>query len=538
MDIRTTLTSIGRRLAPLAALALVTAGILAFADDKIPHFWELPTAAKRDPAVTDKAPETTRRSSGGSSPEGTSASVVWTPDLPAELRYAMNESDVLRLAGGEFSPFSVADAQAAGYSRTIAPYTQDASLLVRSDGFPGLPRDRSLYDKWEKKLRYERPDTISAPAPVYDEELTEMIAVQPYMGMILVCYENGEEIYSAEGEYLETSFADDPKPAYTRDRKGNPLFSRQETERVERVDEDGKKIRENVTVTKYYTLSADGFQPADYDDAADNRGLYFDYPATWGVADDTHVRFIKDVTTVTEHLDGTETEETSPRYAYGYSVYSARTTYRFYGAWDFHEGLAAVLDENKRLYYVNSNFYKAFTTESNFYYYERYMLGYLLPPITNGIESLGFFYYDHGLVRARRQYVDWYGLTYLEKLRVSLDEDFLMDTKGKEFELPEGCKIVSYSDGVILLECEGKYGYMDATGAWIAQPIYDRAQPFIEGLAVCGFADGTMLMLDTSGSVVIPAGTYNHISNCSSGVIAAWDYNRGWDVLWKVGNAG
>ena len=79
-----------------------------------------------------------------------------------------------------------------------------------------------------------------------------------------------------------------------------------------------------------------------------------------------------------------------------------------------------MLDENKRLYYVNSNFYKAFPTESTFYYYERFMLGYLLPPITTGIESLGFFYYDHGLVRARRQYVDWYGLTYLEKLRVSL----------------------------------------------------------------------------------------------------------------------
>lgn len=535
MNTRTLLSSIGKRLVPAAALTLVAAGVFAFAEDRIPHFWELPSVEKRSPAET-AAPAETRTPAQTSAPADAPDAPVYTPELPSELRYAMNESDVLRLAGGRFSPFTADEAAAAGYVRSATPYFTDGTLIVDAGTYSFLPKERSLYDVWKQRLRYERPDTISAPAPVYEEYMDGALAVQPYMGMILVCYENGEEIYTAEGEYLATSLSGDPKPAYTRDKRGNPLFSRSETERVERVDEDGKTVRENVTVTKYYTLSKEGFAPADYDDAADNRGLYFDYPEYWGVADDSHARFVKDVTTVTEHLDGTETEETSLRYAFGYSSYAARTTYRYWGAWDFHEGLAAVLDENRRLYYVNTGFYKAFTTESNFYYYERFMLGYLLPPLTTGIESLGFYYYDHGLVRARRQYVDWYGLTYLDKLRVSLDEDFLMDTKGNEFELPEGCDVVAYSDGVILLECGGKYGYMDYTGGWIAQPVYDFAEPFIEGLAVCGFSDGTRLMLDTAGNAVIPAGTYNHISNASSGLIAAWNPSAGWTLLWKVVN--
>ena len=110
----------------------------------------------------------------------------------------------------------------------------------------------------------------------------------------------------------------------------------------------------------------------------------------------------------------------------------------------------------------------------------------------------------------------------------------MMDKNGKEFPLPEGYDIVSYSDGVILLTRDGKYGYMDYTGAWIAQPIYDFAQPFYEGLAVVGFGEGDRLMIDTEGNIVIPMGAYDYISNASSGVIAAWRDGHGWDILHKM----
>ena len=75
---------------------------------------------------------------------------------------------------------------------------------------------------------------------------------------------------------------------------------------------------------------------------------------------------------------------------------------------------------------------------------------------------------------------------------------------------------------------------MDYTGAWIAQPIYDFAQPFYEGLAVVGFGEGDRLMIDTEGNIVIPMGAYDYISNASSGVIAAWRDGHGWDILHKM----
>ena len=134
----------------------------------------------------------------------------------------------------------------------------------------------------------------------------------------------------------------------------------------------------------------------------------------------------------------------------------------------------------------------------------------------------------------RRQVVDWYSLNYLENLRVAIDEDILIDKTGNEFPVPEGYDIVSYADGVILLSRDGKYGLMDHTGRWIAQPIYDFARPTIEGLTVVGFSDGTRLMLDTSGEIVIPAGLYEHISDASSGVITAYSEKTGWVLFHKM----
>jgi hypothetical protein len=237
---------------------------------------------------------------------------------------------------------------------------------------------------------------------------------------------------------------------------------------------------------------------------------------------------------VTVALDGTETTEESILWAYGFNPNWRRTTFRFKTALDFSENLAAVTEEDGKLFYIGPYGYVTFYTERQYYYSEWYVQEYLLPPLSAGPESIGFYYYDHGLVRARRQVIDYAAMHYRDVFRVAVDEDFMMDKNGKEFPLPEGYDIVSYSDGVILLTRDGKYGYMDYTGAWIAQPIYDYAQPFYEGLAVVGFGEGDRLMIDTAGNIVIPMGAYDYISNASSGVIAAWRDGHGWDILHKM----
>lgn len=274
--------------------------------------------------------------------------------------------------------------------------------------------------------------------------------------------------------------------------------------------------------------------PVDYVDSVEGRGVYFDYPAYYGVSDNKLIRLVQRTLTTGTDPYGLPVDYEEQLWAYGYSASWRRTNYKFSKAYDYAEGRAAILDENGYLNYLTESGYYAFYPKKNYYYYERYVTEYLLPPITDGEESIGFYYYDHGLVRARRQVVDWYGITYINTLRVAVDEDILIDKSGKEFPVPEGYDIKAYSDGVILLARDGKFGYMDYTGTWIAQPIYDYARPFVEGVAVAGFADGTRLMIDTAGELVIPAGYYTRISDASSGVIAAFGETQGWQIFHKM----
>jgi len=86
---------------------------------------------------------------------------------------------------------------------------------------------------------------------------------------------------------------------------------------------------------------------------------------------------------------------------------------------------------------------------------------------------------------------------------------------------------------MILLHKNGNYGFMNYKGEWVIQPVYTYAEPYHEGLAVIGFTDGKKAMVDTSGNVVIPF-AYKHISNVSSGVIALYDEETGWQVAYKM----
>ena len=543
MKLRMILARAARRLPPMLLLAAVTLLFFGIVEGRIrlpftqreagDSFFSAPLYSP----VSDPRPAQNGGEETSELPRGTRVSL---PRVSAPQN-ALKESDLARIGRESgFVPFSVSPGtvpvlRAAGFSLSTEPYTADSAVLAFAGGFDFLPRLRAYYDASVAHVRYEQHGE-GAPEPVYESSIEEVPAVQLYMGLMLVDDSSETAVYSSDGLFLTKYKSGEYARAYTRDRAGNPLFSRRETEEVEMPGEDGEESRvETRPVTRYYAVSAAGFTPAEYDDAVDGRGLYFDYAPSYGLSDNRLLRLASRLTTVTQQEDGTETSEESMIWAYAYSAGWALTNYRFSDARDFSEGLAAVTDEEGRLYYINQNGYQAFYTESSYYYYERYVTDYLLPPLTSGPESIGFYYYDHGLVRARRQVVDYWALYYTTPfLRVARDYDFLMDTAGQEFPLPRGYRLVAYSDGVALLEKDGRYGYLDHTGAWIAQPIYDYAQPFSEGLAVAGFKSGTRLMLDTEGHIVIPLGQYEYISSVSSGVVAAYSRAGGWEILHKL----
>ncbi len=145
--------------------------------------------------------------------------------------------------------------------------------------------------------------------------------------------------------------------------------------------------------------------------------------------------------------------------------------------------------------------------------------GTLLQPEGEGVETLGYYRMDHGLFLVVRR--DEAG----KKETLVLTED------NQIFHLPRDFELVCYTDGVFLLKKGDKYGFLDYTGRWIADPVYTAAEPFCEGLAVVTDASGKSGVIDTAGNVVI-ACEFERIEGASGGVLALYRDGE-WTLLVK-----
>ena len=268
-----------------------------------------------------------------------------------------------------------------------------------------------------------------------------------------------------------------------------------------------------------------------------NVGLTFDYPVSFGKSDSTAVYPEK------YSVDEGETPDARLTDLWAYAVKNAEgektgmlTEYRFKTAHNFTLNRGAVIENNSErdsMSFVDENGRKAFdNTRVYVNQYDRYVKDFLLPPMTNGIESIGFYYFDSGLTRVRLQTVDYYNYAVRGVVRVVEDRDILIHPDGSEYDLPAGYTMTGYSEGAVVLkrDSDGMYGVLSVEGEWIAQPIYKSATPFIGGLATLGTDDGRYGMIDKSGNIVLPF-TYDYVSQNSSGVVSAFRNENGWSVF-------
>lgn len=356
-------------------------------------------------------------------------------------------------------------------------------------------------------------------------------AVEAYMGYLLVDDgEGGVNILDSFGNHISRLDTANYEPAFTRDKNGNPLWRRRYYRNIS--TEDGERT-ETISDYSYYVLNASGYMvPADYNDAVDNRGLYADYPAWYGITDSPMRRSctVKEVIELTLKNKLVSFFETQ----WKFSQYDEELSEDiYYGAYDFSDGYACVVDEEGRQYFIDQSARATFAVEKDYFnIYDRRMIESYRLPLTRGIESLGFFYVENGLVRVRKQVYDYYQLDDWDILKIETDDDIMIYADGTEFKVPLGYDIISYSDGMILLEKDGKYGYMDYTGKWKLQPIYEDAGAFMEGLAYLKL-DGKYGMIDKNGKTVVPF-IYDSIQTTSSGVIVCHNENDGWVVYLKM----
>lgn len=397
-----------------------------------------------------------------------------------------------------------------GYTLTTGDWQSGTTKLAKMSFGYALPKVYSVNDHTVSQLTYVYPENFTEYYATYTDVVEARPAIALYMGYIF--YDNGTQLILIDQDGTILQGIDDTVtiPAYERDKNGLPLFYR-----MSWVDGAYEKV--------YYRLSEDGksFVLSDYDPILDGRGLTFDYPADYAMPDTTVPARVQneDETLVGYTKNGAALTETKYRRAFS-----------------FQNGYAAVVgDENRQeMVFLGLNGRKALSGYKMYLKkdYERYVIESWRAPASYGIESIGSLYFDHGWVRVRRQIIDNWAYTVYNNEYVISDTEILINEKGETFPIPSGYTLKGYSCGMLLLEKDGRYGFMDYTGAWIAQPIYADATPFVSGLATLTTQDGRVGMIDTEGNIVLSF-AYEHITQCSSGLVATYHKEDGW-VVYQV----
>ena len=370
---------------------------------------------------------------------------------------------------------------------------------------------KGLYDDYicgtEINEIYERIDNITDAS--YVTSVTEVtcsrLKVKPYMGYLLVSFEavSGED----DSKTVKISICDysgniivddieDKEPFYARDYSNLPVF----------VDSSGA----------YYAFNGTEFNKITYADIRSE--LYYDYPAK----------------PLAEYNNSAEVKFVDRSFNARFVNINTEKNYittKYLKAFNFSSnGLAVVGIPGSRDVKIINTANKSMIGSNTWYFYPRsqtYVVFIYKLPDTFGIESIGCSGFDNGWIRVREQ-----ALSRAKKTFDTIfgDNDVLLNANGKRFNIPEGYKLEGYSDGVLLLSNSlGNYGYYSINGYWIAQPIYSYARPFIQGLAVVGYADGTVGMIDTEGNIVMPF-VFTSLSDVSSGVICGYVEGIGWNT--------
>ncbi len=488
---------------PLCALSL---GMFDGSENKTES-----TTAEKKPAVTTAAQTdaaVTTSSGGIYIPD--SKTDVGT-DYVANLRTALGYKSIAGLITDRSSVSR--SIRVANYNSLLAgtesydENAEGAAKIVKTDNFDSekhtvvagkiLASDYSCGSEVVTRYTKKYNNNDASYITVAQKVTTERQTVKPYMGYLLIASAGGEKISLCDmfGNILADNMGN-ISPYYARDEKNRPVFC------------DGEK---------YYVFDDGEF--AEIEKESIRAGLFYDFPATTYAPEGIEVKY--------------DSETDSVRY-----LRVKKGTYKtgeYYKAYNISEKLGVVMlkTENK-VRVINTKGYVQFSPRG-WYSWETEVVGqghsvgdeYTLPD-TFGIESIGCAGYDSGWLRLRVVTT-----SHVVRNRVVSDSYRLVNKYGKAFDIPDGYSLEGYSNGVLLLEKDGKYGFYTINKEWIAQPMFTYATPFIQGLAVVGLSDGTVGMIDTDGNIVLPF-VFTSLSQLSSGVIVGYCEGVGYETFYLV----
>ena len=393
------------------------------------------------------------------------------------------------LASDRNLPFISKEEQTYSSNRTDSGHESDVSQPEEPSEEPTSEAvsDTAEASAYDRALSLFEKTAPQAPSyDIYDpaRHTLKLVDTSSYQGMedgsvtltmgYIITEKNSEtHIYAPDGRDI-TATVGDRTLTVLRDREGRPLF----------ISTGGGY---------YYLDDAGALVLSDYDPKLDKRAFDCEYPRYLGVQNDTIFRYCDG------NMYGYKTK--------GYVVITAM----FREAFAFSdEGVGCVLWKyagGENLIFYNS---KAVTISMDY-----------LPSADRSANAFGYYYFDDGLIRVRRRNAD---NTYSE---------ILITSDAKPVSLPSDYSLVSYTDSRILLSKDGRYGFMSSRLEWVTLPEYTSAKPFYEGLAVVSDSFGKFGVIDRDGDTVIPF-VFDYISDCSDGVLLAYEKEHGWSVFEKI----
>lgn len=286
-----------------------------------------------------------------------------------------------------------------------------------------------------------------------------------------------------------------------RDSEMMPIFKNEETGEMFFVNENDELI------------------PTDFDEHLDKLGFDFDVPVY-----------------LCEQTDDAKRVYSKSANKYGYRAFAGTNDERVYCYYDYEEvfafypfldngeakGTGATLITRQGVQYLEfyGTKFNRITIGPREGQVDNTVAVGFYPPDDRSLDSIGYFYFCDGYTRVKNLRED------------GAFEERLMDPLGKLLKRMPDFEIKAYSDGIMLLEKKGIFGYATTSLNWITDPMYEEALPFLEGLAVVK-TNGRYGVITTTGDYAIEP-VFDKILNCSGGVIAAYDEEHGWTFFNKL----
>ena len=324
-----------------------------------------------------------------------------------------------------------------------------------------------------------------------EESEADRVQIELYDGKLIIDRGTHLELYGDGGVNISDNFTF--TPAYIRDDNGYALYS----------GTDGYyKVVENALVRSGHTKNL--------------LERLIEYENTPDFANDGKGRY----TVEKETEDGL-------RVALCDSDGAELTGYDYVRIFNFSEGLAAALLPDSSISFIDTDgnvVIEGVHTYKNTS--DRHVDRMYVLPDTFGAESIGQLYFDNGIAVVREKTVD-----YVYKENTISDTSAVIKSNGEELAVLPDYNVISASDGAVVVERGGKYGVFTADERWSLQPVYEKIEPFYEGLAVVKQGEKYALY-DVSGNIVLPA-LFDYISPTSMGKIIAYEENKGFMLFEK-----